>query len=84
MRKHIRVDTVKIFEEDERILKQIMQKEDLNKSAAWRFALKNYADYHATNIELADLKDMVVEMNEALKQMYFKMEYITDSRKDTI
>lgn len=47
MRQHLRIDAMKVFEEDDERLKRIMRKENLKtKASAYRHALETYDLYH--------------------------------------
>lgn len=75
MRQHIRVDSIKVFEEEEKILNSIIETEKLkNKSEAWRKALEIYVKFSSSAKELSDLQRQVKENNELIKSLYFKFD----------
>jgi len=75
MRQHIRVDSIKVFEEEEKILNSIIEVEKLkNKSEAWRKALEIYVKFSSSAKELSDLQRQVKENNELIKSLYFKLD----------
>lgn len=74
MKQHIRVDSIKVFEEEEKILNIIIEKENLkNKSEAWRKALQIYVKFSNSAKELNEVKVQMKENNELIKSLYFKL-----------
>lgn len=71
MRQHIRVDSIKVFDEENRLIEMIMKKEGItNKSDAWRAALKVYRDFHESNKELRLITAKIDELKSNVEQIY--------------
>lgn len=75
MKEHLRVDTFKVFPDDDKALSFVMAKEGTkNKSEAYRVALKTYLDLHQLPQEVAELKAIIMTLNESIQQLYFKLD----------
>ncbi|QNP48382.1 hypothetical protein [Diaphorobacter aerolatus] len=75
MRQHIRIDGLKVFPEDDKVLKAIMSEHKLSekqgKSRAYRIALERYQDTQQLHQEVASLTAEIRELKEQIAQLYF-------------
>lgn len=76
-REHLRMDALKIFEEDSKNLDFIMQKTKLSKSEAYRLALQTYVDLHSvieenksTAKEIQELKSKIEALTDSMEKLY--------------
>lgn len=75
MNKHLRMDGVKIFEDDEKAIQQIIADHKLHqktgRSKAHRIALKTYVDLHQLPVEQRNIAKQVELLTEQVQQLYF-------------
>lgn len=75
MNNHIRVDTIKVFKDEVKMLDQIMS--DLKtkeKSSAWREALIQYEKNKESNKKIEQLSNEVKSLSEKIDSLYFIMQ----------
>lgn len=77
MKEHLRVDTFKVFDEDNKNLDFIMTKNKLNKSEAYRLALQTYVNLNSvieenkkTSKEVESLSKEVKDLKETINELY--------------
>lgn len=77
MREHLRVDTYKVFDEDDKNLNFIMTKNKLSKSESYRLALKTYVDLYSvieenksTTKEIQELKNKIENLTQSMQNLY--------------
>jgi|GEM_PF-3368238 len=75
MRKHIRTDTFKVYEDEAKILDSIIMDRKLHprqgKSKAYRVALHTYKNLHELPQSVESLKAQIEILTEQVKQLYF-------------
>ena len=75
MKSHLRIDTIKVHPEDDRVLKLIRLQHDLPgnlwKSQAYRLALKTYEQNYQIIAAMHSLSEQVKTQNERLDELYF-------------
>lgn len=79
MREHLRMDGIKIFEEDAKILHLVMQEHKTkNKSEAWRIALQEYRKNRDITQSFCELKDEftatrqeIAQLKSTIEDLYF-------------
>ena len=76
MREHIRIDTIKVFEEENSILSAIMKKHNCNKSDAYRKALEAWDLVHSIQDENEALKNQQQETHEKIDDLYNKFNFL--------
>jgi hypothetical protein len=69
------MDGVKVFEEDERLLRLVMQEHKTkNKSEAWRISLQEYQKNRDINQSFGELKDEFTATRHELAQLKSSIE----------
>jgi hypothetical protein len=81
MKQHLRMDGIKVFEEEEKIIESIMQTNNIKKkSDAWRFALKFWMNNKdlSSSVDTLSTRMSKLEGNvsEKLDDLYFKIDVI--------
>lgn len=75
MNKHLKMDGVKIFPDDERAIQQIMLDHKLHqktgRSKAHRIALKTYLEIGQIPAEQRNLANQVEALTQQVQQLYF-------------
>ena len=79
MKEHLRMDGVKVFEEEAKLLQLVMQEHNTrNKSEAWRIALRDYQKSRNITESFDDLKDELVavkseiaKLSSTIEDLYF-------------
>jgi hypothetical protein len=79
MKEHLRMDGIKVFEEDAKRLNLVMQDNHIkNKSEAWRIALRYYQKSRNITESFDDFKDELVavkseisKLSSAIEDLYF-------------
>ena len=79
MKEHLRMDGVKVFEGDAKLLQLVMQDNNTkNKSEAWRIALHEYGKHRNITQSFGALKDEflatkneIVQLKLAFEDLYF-------------
>ena len=79
MKEHLRMDGVKVFEEEAKLLQLVMQEHNTrNKSEAWRIALRDYQksrniaeSFDDLKDELVAVKDEIAKLSSAIEDLYF-------------
>ena len=70
MREHIRIDTIKVFDEENKALHLVMaDHKTKNKSEGYREALKTYAKHRAVAQELQAVKEEVSSSRDAINAL---------------
>lgn len=80
MRQHLRVDAIKVFEEDDQRLKRIMRRENIKtKTAAYRHALETYDLYHELPDAMRLLKqDVEAKIDANNKKIFILLEQVLE------
>lgn len=73
MREHLRIDTIKVFDEEAKILERIMKKYGCTKSDAYRKALEIWDATFALHEENQELKNDLQEMKDTQAEMNHKL-----------
>ena len=79
MKEHLRMDGVKVFDEDARRLRLVMQDHQIkNKSEAWRIALREYEKnrdqaeaFDDLKDEVYSLKNEIAKLSSGIEDLYF-------------
>jgi hypothetical protein len=79
MKEHLRMDGIKVFEEESKLLQLVMLEHNTkNKSEAWRIALHEYSknrnitqSFSALKNEFQATKDEIVQLKLAIEDLYF-------------
>ena len=70
MKEHLRMDGIKVFEEEAKLLQLVMQEHNTrNKSEAWRIALRDYQKSRNITESFDDLKDELVAVKSAIAKL---------------
>jgi len=76
-REHIRIDTFKVFEEEDEILTLIMKVKKCNKSDAYREALKIWKATHILHEEKDSTKAILEEILSKQDDLYDKLNVLS-------
>ena len=79
MKENLRMDGVKVFDEDARRLRLVMQDHQItNKSEAWRIALRDYEknrdlakSFDDLKEEVSSLKNEIAKLSSGIEDLYF-------------
>lgn len=75
MKQHLRIDTFKVFPEDDNHLQAIIEDNKLSrtqgKSKAYRIALERYQEHKQLHQEVATLNEKIAALTEQIGQLYF-------------
>lgn len=77
MREHVRIDTFKVFKEEDEILNEIMKAKECNKSDAYREALKIWKATHLLHEERDSLKNQIAEVLVKQDELYDKFNILS-------
>lgn len=81
MKNHIRVDTIKVFKNDLKIINQIMLDLKIEeKSSAWREALIQYEKNKESNQKIGQLSNEVKILSEKIDSLYFIMQTLVGEK----
>lgn len=69
MKNSVRIDTVKVFDDDDRNMKKLIALKGIkNKSEIYRMTLKESVTNHEMHVELAEMKKRIAELETELDQ----------------
>ncbi len=79
MKEYLRMDGIKVFEEDAKCLDLVMQDHQIkNKSEAWRIALREYEknrdlteSFDDLKEEVSSLKNEIAKLSSGIEDLYF-------------
>ncbi|WP_301101496.1 hypothetical protein [Propionivibrio sp.] len=70
MQEHLRMDGIKVFPEDAKLLQLVMQEHQIkNKSEAWRIVLRKYEKNRNLTDSFDELKDELVSVRNEISQL---------------
>lgn len=83
MKNHIRVDTIKVFKNDLKIINKIMLDLKIEeKSSAWREALKQYEDNKENNRKIEQLSNELKNLSEKIESLYFIIQTLVGKKEN--
>jgi hypothetical protein len=85
MRSHIRMDGIKVFEEDAKLLHLVMQEHKIkNKSEAWRITLQEYRKNRDITQSFFELKEEftatrneISQLKSTIEDLYFMIQTLS-------
>lgn len=89
MKEHLRMDGIKVFEKEAKLLQLVMQENNTkNKSEAWRIALHEYSknrnitqSFSALKNEFRATKDEIVQLKLAIEDLYFIVQAMSGEQR---
>ena len=89
MKKHLRMDGIKVFDEDAELLHLVMQElQTKNKSEAWRLVLHEYCkskniiqSFAEVKDEFSATKDEIAKLKEVIEDLYFVVQTMNKGQR---
>lgn len=81
MREHLRIDTFKVFEQEDKIITAIMKEKGCNKSDAYREALKVWSLVYSTINENELIKNRLQAIEDNQAEMNHKLNLLLSKNK---